>query len=387
MLFSFDPNRPIWTLIGVLSICPEVMIKWAAAQPSPDQYQYARFSPSMAIIVVVLIAALFFMGFFSIYIRHCSQGPANSNSVRMRGLSRRAAAARGIDAAVIETFPTLVYSAVKGLKIGKGALECAVCLNEFEDDERLRLIPKCDHVFHPECIDAWLASHTTCPVCRANLVPEPGESVHRLAELDPPELDLEGQYDDGLESVHNREAEGEEVGDEQRENVKGKDEMLEVLNVNQTLNRNRTRGGGSRSNRARKFLLFPRSHSTGHSLVQPGENTDRFTLRLPVEVRKQVMNRQLNRATSMVLLPREGSSRQGYRNGGEGSSQGKSYRRLEKLDPMVKSDRWVFTMAPPFLVRASSLRSPRVATNSGEGTSAQPVRPVGFVSDSARPPV
>nr|XP_023898502.1 E3 ubiquitin-protein ligase ATL6-like [Quercus suber]POE53153.1 e3 ubiquitin-protein ligase atl6 [Quercus suber] len=389
MLFSSDPNRPIWTLIGVLFICPEVMIKWAAAQSqaSPDPYLNAKFSPSMAIIVVVLIAALFFMGFFSIYVRHCSQASSSSNSVRMRGLSRRAAAARGLDAAVIETFPTLVYSAVKGLKIGKGALECAVCLNEFEDDERLRLIPKCDHVFHPECIDAWLASHTTCPVCRANLVPEPGESVRRLADLDPPELDLEGQYDDGLEPAHNnREAEVEEVGEGER--GKEKDEMLEVLNVSQTLNRNRTRGGGSRSNRVRKLLLFPRSHSTGHSLVQPGENTDRFTLRLPVEVRKQVMNRQLNRATSLVLLPREGSSRQGYRNGGEGSSRGKSYRRLEKLDPMVKSDRWVFTMAPPFLVRASSLRSPRVATNSGEGTSAQPVRPVGFVvSDSARPPV
>ncbi|KAF9604768.1 hypothetical protein IFM89_010309 [Coptis chinensis] len=65
-----------------------------------------------------------------------------------------------------------MYSVVKGLKIGKGALECAVCLNEFEDDETLRLLPKCDHVFHPECIDAWLASHTTCPVCRANLTPD-----------------------------------------------------------------------------------------------------------------------------------------------------------------------------------------------------------------------
>ena len=92
-----------------------------------------------------------------------------------------------------------------------------MCLNEFEDDERLRLIPKCDHVFHPECIDAWLASHTTCPVCRANLVPEPGETVSRLAELDLPELDLEGQNDDGLESAHNREAEVEEVGEGERE--------------------------------------------------------------------------------------------------------------------------------------------------------------------------
>ena len=59
-----------------------------AAQPSLDPYQYAKFSPSLAIIVVVLIATLFFMGFFSIYIHHCSQGSANLNSVRMKGISQ-----------------------------------------------------------------------------------------------------------------------------------------------------------------------------------------------------------------------------------------------------------------------------------------------------------
>ncbi|KAG6427281.1 hypothetical protein SASPL_111523 [Salvia splendens] len=32
-----------------------------------------------------------------------------------------------------------------------------------------------------------------------------------------------------------------------------------------------------------------RSHSTGHSLVQPGENLDQFTLRLPEGVRKEVL--------------------------------------------------------------------------------------------------
>ena len=58
----------------------------------------------------------------------------------------------------------------EGLKIGKGTLECTICLCEFEDDETLRLIPKCDHVFRPECIDMWLESYTTCPVCLANLV-------------------------------------------------------------------------------------------------------------------------------------------------------------------------------------------------------------------------
>ncbi|XP_020207245.1 E3 ubiquitin-protein ligase ATL31 [Cajanus cajan] len=339
------------------------MLPLAAAQPgTTDQNEssyYNRFSPSMAIIIVILIAALFLMGFFSIYIRHCSDSPSASirNLAAAAGRSRRAS--RGLDAAVIATFPTLEYSAVKIHKIGKGTLECAVCLNEFEDTETLRLIPKCDHVFHPECIDEWLGSHTTCPVCRANLVPEPGESLHGL----PIFPDVQAQ-----QSEAQTEAQLDPVQPPAPELKDSTEEPPQVLCLNQTLNRNRTRG--SRSGRPRRF---PRSHSTGHSLIQPGQDTERFTLRLPEEVRKQILlNPQLQRARSLVILPTESSSRRGYRTG-EGSSRGRSSR---LLDRGFKSDRWVFTMAPPFLVRASSIRSPRVANNAADaGTSAAPPPP------------
>ncbi|KAG6750536.1 hypothetical protein POTOM_045032 [Populus tomentosa] len=345
---------------------------------------YAQVTPSMAIIIVVLVAALFSMGFFSIYIRHCNEASANGSirALGVVGLSRRAAASRGLDPGVIETFPTLIYSVVKGLKIGKGALECAVCLNEFEDDETLRLIPNCDHVFHPDCIDAWLESHTTCPVCRADLT-KTADPVSQLSELHSPELGLEAQNGAlGIEPENgNYNVEVQVVGPEP--------DVVSV-NVNKTLNRNRTRG--SRSGRPPRF---PRSHSTGHSLVQPGENTDRFTLRLPVEVRKQVMNRKLNRSTSMVVLPRQGSSRKGYRTGvGEGSSRKVlNYKRLEKLDLEQRSDRWVFGRNPSFLARASSflsrasssVRSPKVVASDNQGGSSR----LGGsdVGESSRPPV
>lgn len=34
-----------------------------------------------------------------------------------------------------------------------------------------RDLPKCHHVFHVECIDMWLSSHSNCPICRASLAP------------------------------------------------------------------------------------------------------------------------------------------------------------------------------------------------------------------------
>jgi E3 ubiquitin-protein ligase ATL6/9/15/31/42/55 len=69
----------------------------------------------------------------------------------------------GIDKTVIESLPFFRFSSLKGTKEG---LECAVCLSKFEDTEILRLLPKCKHAFHIDCIDNWLEKHSSCPLCR-----------------------------------------------------------------------------------------------------------------------------------------------------------------------------------------------------------------------------
>ncbi|XP_042475519.1 RING-H2 finger protein ATL2-like [Macadamia integrifolia] len=70
---------------------------------------------------------------------------------------------RGLDESVLKSLPTFVYSSATH---GDGVLECAVCLSEFEEDEKGRLLPKCNHNFHIDCIDMWFQSHSTCPLCR-----------------------------------------------------------------------------------------------------------------------------------------------------------------------------------------------------------------------------
>uniref|UniRef100_A0A0D9Z4K9 RING-type domain-containing protein n=1 Tax=Oryza glumipatula TaxID=40148 RepID=A0A0D9Z4K9_9ORYZ len=44
---------------------------------------------------------------------------------------------------------------------------CPVCLSEFSDGEVIRLLPECMHYFHAACIDEWLRTRATCPLCRA----------------------------------------------------------------------------------------------------------------------------------------------------------------------------------------------------------------------------
>ncbi|KAG6474938.1 E3 ubiquitin-protein ligase Os04g0590900-like [Zingiber officinale] len=74
----------------------------------------------------------------------------------------------GLDDASIAKLSVRVYGSGDGIV---GAADCSVCLGEFREAERLRLLPVCGHAFHLRCIDAWLKARANCPLCRANALP------------------------------------------------------------------------------------------------------------------------------------------------------------------------------------------------------------------------
>ncbi|KAE8682188.1 putative 2-oxoglutarate and Fe(II)-dependent oxygenase superfamily protein [Hibiscus syriacus] len=274
----------------------------------------SRFNSKLAMLMLVLWIACFFMGYYSVDLREWAERRIRRRNLdsytNLRTQSRRLT--HGVDSSVIKSFPTFLYSTVKGLVIGKAALECAICLNEFEDDETLRLIPKCSHVFHPDCIDAWLSSHFTCPVCRANLAVKPGETINPVAV----------QVNDPISNPENR-SNDNNIGDEtsvieiinQETDIESQEESL--INPNSTMTQNKP---------WKLPWLFHRSHSTGHSPVQLTENHERFTLRLPEDAQNQFMNN-----SSCVVFAEERSSRRGYRS----RSLGRNYFNYES------SHQWV----------------------------------------------
>ncbi|KAI5324747.1 hypothetical protein L3X38_033820 [Prunus dulcis] len=305
----------------------------------------STFTSSMAMILVFLVCAFFLMAFFIICIRRCAEAAdiESAGTAAPATVSRR----RGLDPAVIETFPILVYSAVKDLKIGKGALECAVCLGEFDDYETLRLLPKCDHVFHPDCIDAWLAAHVTCPVCRTKLS---AESNSRVTE---PHNDPNLESSSTTSQIEVGEARNDAVVVNVYENQSEDPQAVETAN----------RTSIARSGISGKF---PRSHSTGHSLSQLGGNTERYTLRLPEEVRRQLISlgiNKLRRSNSYdVVLPRLESSRKGYRCGG-----GEAKSNVDNQTGWF--DSCVLLRTPSFLARGSSVtfKFPKGGGGDGDG--------------------
>ncbi|XP_049763066.1 RING finger protein 44-like isoform X1 [Schistocerca gregaria] len=53
---------------------------------------------------------------------------------------------------------------------------CVVCMCDFEARQMLRVLP-CSHEFHAKCVDKWLKSNRTCPICR-------GDASHYFSHQD-----------------------------------------------------------------------------------------------------------------------------------------------------------------------------------------------------------
>lgn len=85
----------------------------------------------------------------------------------------------GLSQDVIDSISVFKYKKNESLIEGT---DCSVCLTEFEEDESLRLLPKCSHAFHVPCIDTWLRSHKNCPLCRAPIVSDM-DSIPRMDHI------------------------------------------------------------------------------------------------------------------------------------------------------------------------------------------------------------
>jgi hypothetical protein len=69
-------------------------------------------------------------------------------------------------AEVLAQLPTYPFQC----RSGAAPIECPVCLELLKADEMVRALPCC-HSFHIQCIDPWLATNHTCPVCKHDLLP------------------------------------------------------------------------------------------------------------------------------------------------------------------------------------------------------------------------
>ncbi|MED6132211.1 hypothetical protein PIB30_017063 [Stylosanthes scabra] len=131
----------------------------------------------------------------------------------------------GLQQSVIDSITVFVYR--KGERLIDGT-ECSVCLGEFQENDTLRLLPKCSHAFHVPCIDTWLRSHQNCPLCRAPVLSDSSAAAPAAAgtEMIVTEADSTG-------SGENQEMENLDYGESSSVRITGDEdgEAIEKMNM------------------------------------------------------------------------------------------------------------------------------------------------------------
>ncbi|CAN7051546.1 hypothetical protein BRARA_G01474 [Brassica rapa] len=168
------------------------------AYPPPPSSSGNKISPAVLFVIVILAVLFFISGLLHLLVRFLTKHPSRSNN-RYPEISTSDALQRqlqqlfhlndsGLDQAFIDALPVFHYKEMVGAS--KEPFDCAVCLCEFTERDKLRLLPMCSHAFHLTCIDTWLQSNSTCPLCRGTLF-SPGFSMD-----DNPMFDFDGLGED-----------------------------------------------------------------------------------------------------------------------------------------------------------------------------------------------
>ncbi|KAL3731886.1 hypothetical protein ACJRO7_028706 [Eucalyptus globulus] len=141
---------------------------------SSDGSDINPFTDSMMFTIgcLILVLAITLSSYYCIRANHRAGIAARITRRHLDALLMTGAGG-GIDEAMLQSYPTILFSSVKHHeKIG--GCSCSICLGEYEESDVLRLLPECGHFFHMECVDPWLRLHATCPVCRKSPVSQLG---------------------------------------------------------------------------------------------------------------------------------------------------------------------------------------------------------------------
>ncbi|XP_058182683.1 RING-H2 finger protein ATL66 [Rhododendron vialii] len=116
----------------------------------------------------VLFAILLLITFLFLYTRcryrHLHHAAPHTSSSTHAPPSRP----RGLDPSTIKSFPIVLHTSSSDTK-SVAESECCICLGVFGVGEKVKVLPNCRHCFHSECVDKWLSSQPSCPLCRSSL--------------------------------------------------------------------------------------------------------------------------------------------------------------------------------------------------------------------------
>ncbi|KAL3517689.1 hypothetical protein ACH5RR_020278 [Cinchona calisaya] len=164
-------------------LVPQIKTQQAPSNQPPLPVSSNGF-PILAIAVLGIMATIFLLISYYIFVTKCCFSWQQLDPLRRFSFRRTrqnedllmayspSLPTRGLDEMLIREIPTFQYNRTdqgNDESSSSSLNKCVVCLNEFQDQDTLRLLPKCSHAFHLDCVDIWLQNNSNCPLCRTSI--------------------------------------------------------------------------------------------------------------------------------------------------------------------------------------------------------------------------
>ncbi|KAL7115603.1 hypothetical protein ACP275_04G192400 [Erythranthe tilingii] len=145
--------------------------------PPPTESQDtvpSKWDPQVIVLVGLVCSIFLLFSYYKILERNCAIINLSRNSEQRRRINEHLEEyssqfhSMALDSHVMHSLPiTQIKKKIDKNNNNNSAAECAVCLGEFEEEEWVKHLPNCAHVFHVSCIDTWFQTHASCPLCRS----------------------------------------------------------------------------------------------------------------------------------------------------------------------------------------------------------------------------
>ncbi|XP_060216396.1 RING-H2 finger protein ATL1-like [Lycium barbarum] len=148
----------------------------------------SRWDPLLIVAVGVICLIFLLFSYFKIIQTHCCgflsvhfyRNPRHQLNEQILEDPDSQVRSRGLDSYIMHSLPITQFKKNDEQTTRPTNADCVVCLGEFQDGEWLKHLPYCSHIFHVACIDTWFQIHSSCPLCRSNVVSVKMQQAHSI---------------------------------------------------------------------------------------------------------------------------------------------------------------------------------------------------------------
>jgi hypothetical protein len=137
-----------------------------------DDSNFALHGRAVPLLVGLLLLLVAFVA-VCLYLRWaCTRRRLRTADLEASSFAAASPAPPGLDDDAINALPVTLYIPELSTEEEQAVeAECSICISALVAGDKVKALPQCGHRFHPDCVDDWLRSHPSCPLCRTILRP------------------------------------------------------------------------------------------------------------------------------------------------------------------------------------------------------------------------